>query len=114
MEKYMEKRTLLSRYAAGERKFGGIRLVDSTVLSGIDLSGINLSKANFTALDFSGANLSSADLRRIKMLGANLSGANLQGADLPILQKWRSHFKVIKLCAADLEVFSLPFGEFFE
>ena len=113
MEKYMEKRTFLSRYAAGERNFEGIKVLD-TALSGIDLSGINLSKANLSAFDLSGANLSSADLRRIKMLGANLSGANLQGADLPILQKWRSHFKVIKLCAADLEVFSLPFGEFFE
>jgi uncharacterized protein YjbI with pentapeptide repeats len=84
--KFIERRKLLKRYAAGERDFAGLR-ISSSYLSGEDLREINLSGADLTAIDLSGVNLSYANLSGAKMLcvnltNANLSYANLRGVDL--------------------------------
>lgn len=84
--KYLERRKLLKRYAAGERDFAGIR-ISSSGLEGEDLREINLSGADLTAVNLSGVNLSYANLSGAKMLcvnltNANLSYANLRGVDL--------------------------------
>ncbi|WP_414512725.1 pentapeptide repeat-containing protein [Nostoc sp. PCC 9305] len=84
--KFIERRKLLKRYAAGERDFAGIR-ISSRGLDGEDLREIDLSEADLIGVDLSGSNLSHANLSGAKMLcvnltNANLSYANLRGVDL--------------------------------
>ena len=67
--KYLERRKLLKRYAAGERDFAGI-IISSSGLDGEDLREIDLSGAELIGVDLSGSNLSHANLSRAKVLGA--------------------------------------------
>jgi len=62
----MDREELLSRYAAGERKFG------SADLRGLDLSGLNLS-----GIDFRSANLETTNLSRTNLSGAYMECTNL-------------------------------------
>ncbi|WP_392535147.1 pentapeptide repeat-containing protein [Nostoc sp. C117] len=84
--KFIDRRKLLKRYAAGERDFAGLR-ISSSGLDGEDLREIDFSGADLIGVDLSGSNLSHAILRGAKMLcvnltNANLSYANLRGVDL--------------------------------
>lgn len=79
--KYIDSRSFLKRYAAGERDFAGIA-ISSSGLYGEDLREIDLSEADLTAVDLSGSNLSHANLSGAKMLCVNLTNANLSYANL--------------------------------
>lgn len=84
--KLIEERTLLRRYAAGERNFA--RLCVSTMsiknadLRDINLSGSNLMGVDLSGTDFSNANLSGANLIATNLTNVNLTHANLCKADL--------------------------------
>jgi uncharacterized protein YjbI with pentapeptide repeats len=82
----MNATELLTRYAAGERDFTGVklpgvRLIDK-VLRGIILKEADLSDGCFDWTNLYDADLSYADLRGARLGEAVLQAANLQGADL--------------------------------
>jgi hypothetical protein len=70
------KKTLLTRYASGDRSFEALDLYHA------NLAEIVLVDADFQSANLCGSNLSGADLRGANLAGANLSQANLSGADL--------------------------------
>jgi uncharacterized protein YjbI with pentapeptide repeats len=78
--KRIERRTLLRRYAAGERDFSNIDFGE-TILSDVDLTGINLSGSIFLGTDLTGINLSHANLSGVKFLAVNFTSANLSGSN---------------------------------
>jgi uncharacterized protein YjbI with pentapeptide repeats len=92
----MDVEELLSRYAAGERDFPGLNLIEAN-LSGVNLSGANLIGANLSVSNLSGANLSGANLTKAKLNVARLSGVNLSKAILN-----QANFNVANLIRADL------------
>jgi Pentapeptide repeats (8 copies) len=88
--------TVLRSLDPGRRKIVFTFLVDSDLLSiidlsradfsgmnlrGVDLRGVNLSEANLQDIDLRGADLSGAALNFANMQGARLGGANLNGLD---------------------------------
>ena len=77
----LDPKELLSRYAAGERKFGDV-VLHRADLSGQDLRNINLVKAVLTEANLSDANLQNSRFARAKFRGACLRGANLRRAGL--------------------------------
>ena len=91
MNRTMDGRELLERYASGERGFDGADLrgaqlagvnLSGVSLRGADLRGASLQRANVWGADLAGAHLESASLRGTDLRRALLVGANLQGADL--------------------------------
>src|SRR6478672_11027547 len=87
---------LLSRYAAGEREFVGIELIEAN-LNGVNLSGANLSRANLSVSNLSGANLSGTNLTEAKLNVAKLRSVNLSKAILN-----SANLNVANLIRADL------------
>jgi uncharacterized protein YjbI with pentapeptide repeats len=63
---------LLDRYAAGERNFPGVTLIQPLRVGMIEIQGV----------DLRGINLRGAFLEEVDLTGANLSGADLSGAYL--------------------------------
>ncbi len=82
----MDSSELLKRYAAGEREFPDIELIDevrqSTDLSRVYRIQANLSKANLSYINLSYAKLSIANLSGAYLSYANLSEADLNYSDL--------------------------------
>jgi Domain of unknown function (DUF1830)/Pentapeptide repeats (8 copies) len=117
-------RELLDRYAAGERDFRGMSLIQAN-LSGYNLSEADFSQAELSGADFSRSNLSWAILRgaqlekanftrailqRSNLSHANLSGAVFQGADLrgANLQSANLDLETVDLSDAQLSGVILP------
>mgnify|MGYP003466268306 FL=1 len=115
-------RELLDRYAAGERDFRGISLIQAN-LSGYNLSEADFSQADLSEANLSGSNLSWAILRgtqlekadltrailyRSNLRYANLSGAILQGADLREANLQGANLETVDLSDAQLWGAILP------
>lgn len=92
---------LWSRFQAGERDFGGVRLrsanLASLVLTGINLANADLCESDFSGAILDGANLSRADMEDCRLVNASLRGARLSGTSL-----WGADLTAADLTGADL------------
>ena len=102
----MDIEELLSRYAAGERNFVGIDLIEANLtgvnLSGANLSGANLSVSNLSGANLSGTNLTDAKLNVAKLRSVNLSKAILNSANLNVANLTRADLGGAELVKAAL------------
>ena len=93
----------------GERKGNVIRfLIDSELLSNLDLNSADLSLANLSGAklynaNLSGANLEGANLKDAKLSHTNFSGANLSRTDLSRTDLSHTNFSDANLSGANLE-----------
>lgn len=103
---------LLERYAAGERDFSGIQIVDADIgggsLIGARFVGATLKGARLAACDLRAVDFSSADLTNVDFRGANLDGASLTdaaacGARMSNASGRALRFEGARLLNADLE-----------
>ncbi|OLP18827.1 hypothetical protein BST81_08820 [Leptolyngbya sp. 'hensonii'] len=97
----MDTKELLTRYAAGERNFRGVALMQVD-LTGADLQGIDLSEAQLCFAVLSHANLTGANLTAANLNGTEVVRANLHKAKLARAQMIGANFSMAILTQADL------------
>ncbi len=111
------KKTLLTRYTAGDRSFEALDLYQANlaeiVLVDADLRSANLCGANLSGADLRGANLSGANLSQANLSGTDLRGANLSGANLRRSDLFGAKLEGALLADASFTGAKLPSGRLF-